>query len=141
MGRRFRPKELRAQGFARTLRKQMTDAELILWSQLRRETLPGLRFRRQHPIGPYIADFACVTERLVVEVDGGTHSSAEEVAYDHVRDAYLRRFGWHVFRVTNMDVYRNLNGVIDGIIHCARAPRPPTSRAPTSGGFAATGGI
>ena len=65
MARRFRKDEQRSQHFARTLRKQMTDAEVILWSYLRCGLLSGLRFRRQHPIGPYIADFACVAARLV----------------------------------------------------------------------------
>jgi very-short-patch-repair endonuclease len=125
MARRFRKDEQRSQYFARTLRKQMTDAEVILWSYLRCGLLSGLRFRRQHPIGPYVADFACVSARLVVEVDGDTHLSTDEAAYDCYRDAYLRDRGWRVVRVTNMDVYRNLSGVLDMI---GRAHVPPSSR-------------
>jgi very-short-patch-repair endonuclease len=130
MARRFRPHEQKSQRFAKSLRKQMTDAEVILWSYLRREALTGLRFRRQHPIGPYAADFACMKVRLIVEVDGATHSTADEIRHDRIRDGYLRHHGWRVLRVTNDDVYKNLSGVIDAIIHCARIRRPPTSRPP-----------
>ncbi len=94
----------------------MTDAELILWSRLRRKSFDGhSRFRRQHPIGPYIADFACVAAWLVIEVDGDTHGSAEEVAHDRRRDAFLKERGWRVFRVGNHDIYENLDGVLEGI--------------------------
>lgn len=94
----------------------MTDAERILWSRLRRKAFDGEnRFRRQHPIGPYIADFACVAAWLVVEVDGDTHGTEEEVAHDRRRDAYIRARGWRVFRVTNLDVYKNLDVVLEGI--------------------------
>ena len=126
MPRQFRKDELRSRRFARTLRKQMTDAEVILWSRLR-DTPFGMRFRRQHPIGPYIGDFACPMARLVIEVDGGTHSTPSEVAYDRSRDAYLRRLGWRVLRVTNLDVYRNLGGVLDEISLYARMRRRVSS--------------
>jgi len=123
MPRQFRKDEFRSQRFARALRKRMTDAEVILWSRLR-ETPFGMRFRRQHPIGPYIGDFACPMANLVVEVDGGTHSTAEELAYDRDRDAYLRRRGWRVLRVSNLDVYRNLGGVLDEISLYTQRHRP-----------------
>ena len=77
--------------------------------------IDGHHFRRQHPIGPYVADFACVIAKLVVEVDGGTHSTDQEQAHDRRRDAYLRRQGWRVCRVWNDDVYRNTEGVLDAI--------------------------
>jgi very-short-patch-repair endonuclease len=131
MVRHFRKYEQRSQPFARTLRKQMTDAEVILWSYLRRGLLTGLRFRRQHPIGPYVADFAGVSARLVVEIDGDTHFSADEKAYDRSRDAYIRYRGWRVLRVTNMEVYRNLSGVLDIISHHACAHTPPSSPSAT----------
>jgi very-short-patch-repair endonuclease len=97
--------------FARRLRKSMTRAEVLLWSQLRRETL-GHRFRKQHPIGPYVADFACVEARLVVEVDGATHGSDEEIAYDRQRTAFIETNGWRVVRVWNGDVMGDLTGVV-----------------------------
>jgi very-short-patch-repair endonuclease len=77
---------------ARDLRKRMTDAELILWSRIRPRAWPVFRLRRQPPIGPYIADFACPLSRIVIEVDGATHSSDAECAHHLRRDAYrLRR--------------------------------------------------
>jgi very-short-patch-repair endonuclease len=93
----------------------MTKAEVILWMNLRKRAMGGARFRRQHPIGPYIADFACPTFKLIVEVDGATHSSAEELAYDARRTKYLEQQGWTVLRVTNTDVYGNLDGVWSAI--------------------------
>jgi very-short-patch-repair endonuclease len=88
---------------ARQLRKRLTEAEAILWVRLR--ALPGIRFRRQHPVGPYIADFACTRARLIVELDGATHGTEEERSYDAHRDAFLRSRGWRVLRIPNVDVY------------------------------------
>jgi len=88
----------------------MTKAEVVLWTYIRRRALNSARFRRQHPIGAYIADFACCQARLVVEVDGATHSSTE-LAYDQRRTKYLRSQGWTVIRVSNIDVYKNMDGV------------------------------
>jgi very-short-patch-repair endonuclease len=102
--------------FARTLRKTMTSAEVLLWSRLRRRLLNGYRFHRQYPIGPYIADFVCVEQRLVVEVDGGTHSTEAEINADRERTVFLESKGWRVFRCSNGDVYENLNGTLDGIL-------------------------
>jgi very-short-patch-repair endonuclease len=90
----------------------MTDTEIILWSPLRRDLTAGRRFRRQHPIGPYIADFACILARVVVEVDGGTHA---ELEHDRKRDAYPTRHGWTVMRVPNVHVYKHLNEVVESI--------------------------
>ena len=126
----MRAAEQRSQILAKRLRRRMTDAEIILWSRLRHDVIHARRFRRQHPIGPYIADFACVPVRLIVEVDGETHSSAAELAHDHRRDAYLRARGWHVFRVTNEDVYKNLDSVLDGIVRFMPPPRPSTGPPP-----------
>jgi very-short-patch-repair endonuclease len=100
---------------ARSLRRKLTDAESQLWSQLRRN-FQGLRFRRQHHVGPFIADFACVSAMLVVEVDGSTHATDTERAYDARRDAFMRSRGWQVVRVLNCDVYDSLEGVIDYIV-------------------------
>jgi len=97
---------------ARTLRQRLTRAETILWSRLR-QGIGGIRFRRQHPIGPYIADFACIRARLVIEVDGATHNSDAERRHDARRDAFLRSRSWQIVRVTNDDVYRSLDAVLD----------------------------
>jgi very-short-patch-repair endonuclease len=109
---------------AKDLRRRMTDAEVILWSRLRGHVFNGFRFRRQHAIGPYIADFACVLSRLVVEVDGNTHSTDAELDHDRRRDAYLRSRGWYMFRVTNEDVYKRLDSVLEGICLHMPPPRP-----------------
>ena len=100
---------------ARALRRSMTSAEVILWQRLRRRQLADFRFRRQVPVGPYIADFACMERNLIVEVDGATHSEPEEVAHDERRTAFLEAEGWQVCRVWNSDVYENLAGVLDMI--------------------------
>jgi very-short-patch-repair endonuclease len=75
--------------FAETLRRKMTNAEIILWSRLREH--PAHKFRRQHPIGPYVADFACMAARVVVEVDGATHGSDVQIEHDCFRAAYMKR--------------------------------------------------
>jgi very-short-patch-repair endonuclease len=123
----MRETEVKSRLFAKRLRRGMTDAERILWSRLRLKSVHGWKFRRQHPIGPYIADFACVKHRLIVEVDGDTHSTDDEIAHDRRRDAYLRKLGWNVVRVFNIDVYKNLDGVLDLIF--GSIPPPPRMRA------------
>jgi very-short-patch-repair endonuclease len=110
--------DAKSKSFAKQLRKQLTNAETILWSRLRRDSIQGRRFRRQHPIGPYVADFACMPIRLVIELDGETHSSPKEQKHDRVRDRYLNEHGWHVVRIWNGDVFENLDGVLE-MIHNA----------------------
>jgi len=104
---------------ARILRRKLTSAESILWSRLR-DGIGGIRFRRQHPIGPYIADFACIRARLVVEVDGATHGS-DKAIYDACRETYLRSQSWRIIRVTNEAVYHSLDRVLDAIYQHARS--------------------
>ena len=115
---------------ARTLRRRMTDAELILWSRLRARQLEGFRFRRQHPVAPYIADFACVAMKLIVEVDGGTHGTPDEIAHDRRRTRFLEAKGWTIVRCYNVDVYSNLGGVLiqiaEALINLERAARFPS---------------
>jgi very-short-patch-repair endonuclease len=103
---------------ARTLRRKLTDAETMLWSRVRKD-VHGVRFRRQHPIGPYIADFACVRARLVVEIDGATHSTDAERDYDARRDRYMRLRGWYVLRFRNGDIYDALGDVVERICSVA----------------------
>ena len=97
----------------------MPQAEVILWSFLRKRRQQGLRFRRQHPLGPYITDFACIAARMVIEVDGASHWTDEGRHHDRQRTAYLEAQGWHVIRICNDDVYRNLDAVLDHIFDCA----------------------
>jgi len=82
----------------------------------------GYRFVKQYPIGPYYADFACRRRKLVIEVDGATHSTPEERAYDARRTALMEREGWTVVRFWNHEVRRNLNGVLESILE--RLPPP-----------------
>jgi very-short-patch-repair endonuclease len=103
---------------ARVLRRKLTDAETMLWSRVRKD-VHGIRFRRQHPIGPFIADFACVRARLVVEVDGATHSTDAERDYDARRDRYMRLRGWCVLRIRNGDIYDALGDVVERICSIA----------------------
>ena len=107
--------ELKSHQHAKLLRRTMTDAEVILWQNLRKNAVDGMRFRRQHPIGPYIADFACLPVKLIVEVDGATHGSDTEVVHDVRRRRFMARFGWREIRVTNFDVYKNLDYVLEHI--------------------------
>jgi very-short-patch-repair endonuclease len=107
---------------ARSFRKDDTRAEQILWEVLRNRRLGGFKFVRQLPIGPYFADFACRERKLIVEVDGATHGSDEELRHDDRRNAYLHAAGWHIHRCWNDDVYRNLIGVCDSILLVLEKP-------------------
>ena len=85
---------------ARAMRRAMTKAEAILWNSVRGGQL-GVKVRRQVPIGPYIADFACLSARLVIELDGPPHERPEQRDHDRRRDAWMRERGWRVLRVPN----------------------------------------
>jgi very-short-patch-repair endonuclease len=97
---------------ARALRRNATDAEPIMWRLLRDRRLDGVKFRRQVPIGRFVADFASVDRRLVVELDGGQH--AENPA-DILRDNLLVSRGWRVVRFWNNDVMKNREGVLESL--------------------------
>ena len=99
---------------ARRLRHNMTEAERALWQRLRDRRLDGHKFRRQHPIGPYVTDFYCEAKRLVVEVDGVQH--AEQVEADARRTGWLEARGVHVVRVWNEEVRSNMDGVLREIL-------------------------
>ena len=107
---------------ARTLRRTATPAERKLWQVLRNHQVVGLKFRRQMPLGPYIADFYCPAARLVVEVDGISHIDAPG---DAVRDAWMSEQGIRVFRISNLEVLNNLEGVVTAIQQAARLTPPP----------------
>ena len=87
---------------ARILRKNSTDAERKLWQHLRRYQINGYKFRRQHPIGPYVVDFVCFEKRLIIEVDGGQH--AQQVEDDNARTEWLQSQGFQVLRFWNNQV-------------------------------------
>jgi very-short-patch-repair endonuclease len=99
---------------ARQLRANATDREVRLWRHLRRSPLLGSHFRRQVPIGPYVADFVCMAARLIIEVDGSQHGDAAFKARDDVRTRWLEREGYRVLRFWN-DLSENINGVLEAI--------------------------
>jgi len=98
---------------ARELRKRLTNAEKELWKHIRLRQIAGHKFRRQQPIGTYIADFACLEKKLVVEVDGGQHS--EQSSYDEERTAWLESQGYRVLRFWNNEVLKEIEIVLDVI--------------------------
>jgi very-short-patch-repair endonuclease len=108
---------------ARSLRSGMTDAERRLWQALRHQQLSNHRFRRQFPIGRFIADFVCIERKIVLELDGGQHQ--DRVAYDEQRTAYLMENGWRVLRFWNNDVLSNLDGVLSTISDHLETLPPP----------------
>ena len=114
---------------ARALRKNSTDAERILWSELRDHRLNGAGFRRQVPIGSYVADFMCHAVRLVVELDGGQHFSDRAEQADAARSAAIETKGFQVLRFGNHDVMTNRAGVLETIA-VAVAERAPTLALP-----------
>ena len=98
---------------SRSLRREMTKSERLLWDYLRNRTFGGFKFVRQHPIGPYFADFVCRKAKLVVELDGQGHDQA--IAYDERRDAFLEQRGYRVLRLSSSDMIRNPDGVLSQI--------------------------
>ena len=92
----------------------MTDAECVLWRQLRKRQILGFKFRRQHPLGRYIVDFACPDARLVIEIDGGQH--IEQHKYDKARTDWLSTQGYKVLRFWNNEIQENLDGVTETIL-------------------------
>ena len=115
---------------ARQLRRNLTPAESILWRHLANRQPVGAKFRRQHPIGPYIVDFACLEHGLVVEVDGGQHNRTARTKADDIRTAWLEQNGFTVLRFWNNDVTGNIEGVLHMITASLReigAPSPQSS--------------
>lgn len=99
-------------GIARRLRREATAVEKALWSRLRNRRLMGAKFRRQHPLGRYIADFYCEEANLVIELDGGIHSQADQKEYDDVRQLAIESNGITVLWFKNQEVERDLEGLL-----------------------------
>jgi very-short-patch-repair endonuclease len=106
---------------ARGMRKGQSKAEAALWSLLRDRRAHGAKFRRQHPIAPYIADFACIDARLIVEIDGKSHDVAEQRAYDAERDAKLAAAGWRILRIRDAELLTDPGAATARIIAALRA--------------------
>ena len=121
---------------AQALRQNQTNAEGLLWHYLSRKQLAGYRFRRQQPIGPYIADFACLSEKLLIELDGGQH--AEQTASDNRRDRFLQEKGYRVLRFWNHEVFENCFGVLESI-YAALPHHPPLEGGSKDGSLSGRG--
>jgi very-short-patch-repair endonuclease len=121
---------------AREMRNEPTLAERRLWNILYSLRQRGYHFRRQVQIGPYYADVACYDARLIIELDGATHSTDEEIEHDRRRDAYLRSRGFRVLRFWNYDVGDNASGVGEAILGAltGTSPLAPTPRPSPQGG-------
>ena len=102
-------------GQARQLRRDSTEAERKLWSKLNSLQLGGVKFRRQHPIGPYIVDFVSLDSKLVIEIDGGQHNYSSVEKRDELRTEWLTKEGYQVLRFWNNDVLNNTEGVVESI--------------------------
>jgi very-short-patch-repair endonuclease len=102
---------------AKRMRTNATVPETLLWSALRGRNLSGLKFRRQHPIAPYIADFYCHAAKLVIELDGRSHDHRSE--FDEQRSTFLGELGLMTLRIGNDDVLSNLDGVLEFIAEAA----------------------
>ena len=127
---------------AQSLRLEMTEAERLLWSILRNRQMGGAKFRRQQPIGPFIADYVCQERRLIVEADGGQHANSDG---DRKRTAFLESKGYRVLRIWNNEIISNLDGVAQKIMIALSSPHPARasreSPSPSRGeGFGARNG-
>jgi very-short-patch-repair endonuclease len=106
---------------ARKLRRSTSLPEVLLWNQVRGKKL-GFRMRHQHPIGPYVVDFYVAECRLVIEIDGEAHDRGDRPARDQSRDEYLTRKGNGLLRIPAVEVLRNIEGVVEGIVAAATRP-------------------
>jgi very-short-patch-repair endonuclease len=111
--------------FARDLRSNMTDAEQLIWSKIRRKQIGDLQFYRQKNIGDFIVDFYCPKGKLIVEIDGGQHYKDDGRKKDQTRDNYLQKLGFAVLRFSDIDVLKNIDGVVERIYEHLKSPQPP----------------
>jgi very-short-patch-repair endonuclease len=110
---------------AKSLRKNMTEEERILWSKIRNKQIGNIKFRRQEPIGNYIVDFVSFEKKLIIEIDGGQHNTSKNIEYDTKRTEYLKEMGFDIIRFWNKDIRNNIEGVITHIVeHISPSPRP-----------------
>ena len=116
-----------AMNSARRFRRNLSLPEQLLW-RLLKQMRGTLRFRRQHPIGPYVADFYCPKAKLVIEIDGATHDTRQE--HDLKRNAYLARLGLRVVRVLAVDVLADPQAVADGLLRMAEQYAGPSTNQP-----------
>jgi very-short-patch-repair endonuclease len=118
---------------ARKLRREMTLPEVLLWEHLRANKI-GAKFRRQHPIGAYVADFYCASSKLVIEIDGETHDRGDRPQRDEARDTMMQGAGYQVLRVAAVDVLRNMDSVLQTICAAVDCPLHRASTVPLPAG-------
>jgi very-short-patch-repair endonuclease len=123
----------RARVRARALRESSTDAERRLWSRLRDRRLDGYKFRRQHPVPPFIVDFVCVEARLIVELDGGQHFDEEGCAADERRTSFLAARALHVLRFSNRELLAEMDAVLSVIREWLLTHHPHPNPLPQAG--------
>lgn len=109
---------------ARELRQRQTEAEALLWRHLRGRRLEGYKFRRQYPIKSYFVDFVCLSEKVIVELDGGHHASGDQERYDKERTRVLEQHGFRVLRFWNNQMFLETDAVLEVIVTCLRSPSP-----------------
>ena len=116
---------------ARTLRKSETDTERKIWQLLRSRNLNGAKFRRQHPIGPYVIDFICINEKLIIELDGSQHQ--QQQTHDAQRTMFLQQAGYRVIRFWDNDVLLQTESVMQVIFEALGNPSPQPSPRESAG--------
>ena len=99
-----------------TLRKNMPLPEVIIWRRIKSKQLFGLKFRRQYSVGKYIVDFYCPEKKLAIEIDGDTHYNEQAKRYDSKREIFIANFGIKTFRFTNLEIAKNIDGVLKKIV-------------------------
>ncbi|HKB71965.1 MAG TPA: endonuclease domain-containing protein [Thermoanaerobaculia bacterium] len=125
--------------YARGLRRDQTAEERLLWKALRGRRFVGFKFRRQHPVGPFVVDFFCLERKLAIELDGGGHAGDTAVAHDRERTSWLAKQSVRELRFWNTDVHGNLEGVLQAIAAAltqAPSPAPPAASRPLPPGEA-----
>jgi len=122
---RIRGTTERVDAAARTLRRRETAAERVLWESLRGRKLAGLKFRRQHPVGPFVLDFYCPDCKLAVEEDGDVHDDRDAREQDAFRTSYVAAYGYRVLHVRNVDIPNDLPNVLSKISDLAQTNTPP----------------
>lgn len=115
---------------ARKLRREMSLPEVLVWQQLK-SAKQGFSFRKQHPIGPYVADFYCAASKLIVEIDGQAHSHGNRPEKDMLRDQWMIEKGYFVLRISAQEVMKNIEDVIRSIVAYAASPLHHSSNGPT----------
>ena len=118
---------------SKELRQKQTEAEKILWFKLRNRQLDGAKFRRQHRIGSYIVDFACLENKLIIEIDGGQHNQTLARENDEQRTQWLETTGYHVVRFWNSEVIQNTEGVLEKIKGLLKKKFHPHLTSPLKG--------